>query len=366
MSPPAETHGSDTLRVQTGVVVGRYKQDVFVELGERSQGVARLDAFGPEPPKIGASFDFTLRGQEETLWILELAERPVLSTWAEMEVGALVEIRVVRTRPGGLECKVGKLHAFMPKSQCGVKRGHKVDELIGKNLPAQVLEVDGEKQRILVSHRAILKATDLASKAAREGRLVPGMKIEGRVTRVERYGVFLRFGRDLTGLAHRSELSWGYLRDAREHFAKGDRVPAVVLTVRQAGKRIGLGVKQLQPNPWTKLDTPETIGRFFGGRVVNVQTWGAQVEVEGVVGFVPAPDIRGARGPHRPLVRGEEVTVRIVDVEALEERLDLSLRTAMGKPLRPEDLLRVPKTEEKRFGSGLGKLLGEALKSDEV
>lgn len=354
--------GRHTLRVLRGVVVGRYQRDVFVELGERMQGVLAREEFGEAEPVVGEEYEFTLRGQEETLWVVSLAERPVLSTWESMEVGCLVEVRVVRGKVGGLEGMVGKLHAFLPKSQTGLPRGTKAEELIGKNLVCQVVEVDAERQRVIVSRRAVEKNQGLASKAASEGRLLPGMRVDGRVVRVERYGIFLRFGRGLTGLAHRSELAWGHVGDARELFEKGQTVPAVVLTVRQEGKRISLGTKQLLPNPWNALERERAPGDLLAGRVVAVRDWGSQVEVQGVVGYLSGPELRAARGRHGKLSPGEDVVVRVVAFDAELERLSLSLRDAMGRVLVPEDLEPSRPVEgEGRFGAGLGRLLAQAL-----
>ncbi|MEX1023920.1 MAG: S1 RNA-binding domain-containing protein [Planctomycetota bacterium] len=360
--PQSESErGKHTLEVRTGTVVGRYRNDVFVELGERMQGVAMLEDF-PAPPPVGATFEFTLRGQEETLWVLRLVEQPTLETWEELEVGALVDVKIVRGRVGGLEGKVGKLHAFLPKSQTGLARGHKAEELLGQSLVCQVMEVDAERQRTIVSRRAVLKGTDSASRAAREGRLTPGMRIEGRVVRVERYGVFLAFGDGLTGLAHRTELAWGHVRDARELFRKGEHVPAVVMTVRQGGKRISLGTKQLTANPWPGLE--ERVGALLPGRVVAAREWGAQVEAGGVVGFVPAPELGAVFGPAGRLVVEQDVVVRVVAVDAELERLNLALRDPLGRKLLPEDLEHPDLPDEsEHFGRGLGALLGRALET---
>src|SRR5687768_6888985 len=107
--PPAREHGSHTLKVYSGTVVGRHEKDVFVELGARMQGVIALDHF-EEAPRVGEVFEFTLRGQEDGLWALALREEQVLATWEDLELGSWVQARAVRAVPGGLEMRVGPLH----------------------------------------------------------------------------------------------------------------------------------------------------------------------------------------------------------------------------------------------------------------
>ena len=114
--PDPEGHGEHTLRVHVGTIVGIFGDDVFVELGPRMQGVISRRKFA-EPPQVGDEHEFTLRGQEESLWALSLREERSLSSWEEMRAGSLVDGHVVRRRPEGLELKVGPLHAFMPRSQ---------------------------------------------------------------------------------------------------------------------------------------------------------------------------------------------------------------------------------------------------------
>src|SRR5262245_59003677 len=147
--PPAKAHGPHTLRVWQGTVVGLHGDDVFVELGVRMQGVISRRRFGAEP-RVGASYDITLGGQEEDLWVLERAPAAGLSPWQELERESLVQAKVVRERPGGLELMVGPLHAFLPRSHTGLDRGEDLRQLVGKTLACEVLEVDPERQRVVL------------------------------------------------------------------------------------------------------------------------------------------------------------------------------------------------------------------------
>ena len=154
--PPDKHHGSHTLRIWRGTIVGICGHNVFVELGPRMQGVIARKHFR-RPPLTGQSYEFTLHGQEEGLWALSLKEEEALETWQEMEEGSLVQARVVRLAPGGFEIKIGPLHAFMPKSHSGLARDERPEPLVGKNLTVEVLEVDAERQRAVVSRKLVLQ-----------------------------------------------------------------------------------------------------------------------------------------------------------------------------------------------------------------
>jgi len=329
MHEPAR--GSHTLRIWQGTIVDIRGDDVFVDMGPRRQGLISLRAF-EEAPAVGEVYDFTLRGREDELWALALPEAQSLEAWTEMEEGSLVSARVVRATPDGLQLKVGPLHAFMPKSQSGVARGHRYSELVGRTLPVEVLHVDDDKQRIVVSHKAFLQQQRLHGG---EGSVVPGMHVHGRVFRVEDYGVFVRFGRTSEGLVHISNLALDRPAHPEELFKVGDPIEALVLTVRSGGKRIGLGVKQLLENPWKRAARDFHAGELVEVTVIRVREFGAFVRLApGVEGLVPVSECPGGNF-RRHLPEGGRVTVRIVRIDESEERASFSLMHEGGAPVQP-------------------------------
>ena len=336
----AGERGAHTLKVHRGTIVGIYGDDVFVDLGPRVQGVISLARFGARPA-IGSQHDFTLRGQEEGLWALALGAERSLATWETMEPGSVIEARVVRPTRGGLEAKVGPLHAFLPKSQTGLARDQELRVLAGKTLVCEVIEIDRERQRVVLS-RKLVQQRERASEHGRElGSLRPGERVQGVVARVEPFGVFVEFGRGLIGLAHVSNLAWERVRDPRALFAPGDDVEAVVLTIRRGGKRIGLGIKQLEPSPWRAVDAETWVGRIVGGRVVRVLPFGVFVSVHsGIEGLVPRA--HSGLGPGEGLARAfrseQELAVRVVSVDPERERMELSVLSAHGARLCADDV----------------------------
>ena len=366
--------GPHTLEVWTGTVVGVFGGDVFVELGPRKQGVIRVEHFD-EPPRVGERFDFTLRGQEDGLWALSRVEELPLVSWDQMEVGALVQARVTGHNHGGLELKVGELHAFMPRSQTGLSRGSDLRGLLGKRLPCQVTEVDRGRQRVTVSRKLLLERERRDERQRAVHGLRPGQTVRGRVTRVEDYGAFVSFtcgGTALEGLVHVSNLSLDPVGHPSEVVRVGEWLEVKVLSIRREGKRIGLGLKQMQESPWKLLERTRYEGQVVEGLVTRAADFGVFVRVErGVEGLLP--NAEAALGPDRPardaFRRGQPVTVRIVSFDAERERMTLSRLHTNGALVRAEEAAGLEALRERQddskgpgsTGTNLGRLLERAL-----
>ena len=364
----ADERGHHTLKVMRGVVVGVHGRDVFVELGPRMQGVIESDAFTMKP-REGAQFDFTLRGQEEGLWRLALTEEEVLHSWEDMEVASIVEGRVSATNLGGLELRVGRLHAFMPRSETGMPRGSDLDELIGQTFVCEVIEVDHERQRCLLSRKRVLKR---ARERGGEGAVRPGEVVHGRIIRVEDYGAFVRFGRGGQGLVHISNISHRRIAHPGELLNVGDAVEAKVLHIQRGGKRISLGIKQLGESPWTGAGERFPEASLVSGVVERVLGAGVLIALEpDLSGFVPRRECGFGTG--EPLtahyVEGQPVSVRVVSVELREERLTLSLLHTDGARIMAEEAQFADSAKSAMSelqpkplaGTDLGELLKQAL-----
>jgi len=368
----APEHGPHTLRVWRGTIVGVHGDDVFVELGPRMQGVLSRRRFS-EPPATGQEHDFTLLGQEAGLWALARVEDGLVASWQTMEVASWVQARVTGTNPGGLELKIGPLHAFMPKSESGLARQESPRLLVGMTLTCEVIEIDRERQRVLVSRKRVLRKQRESERTREAGRLAPGMVVQGRVQRLEPYGAFVRFGAGLEGLIHVSNLSAERVQHPADVLRVGQAVEAKVLTIRRGGRRIGLGLKQMHESPWKALERTWYPDQVLPGRVVRALDFGVFVRVgAGIEGLLPNaatgfPPERRARDVLRV---GQELVCRLVDLDVEGERLGLSLLHPDGSRVQPDEWLS-PEARAALAATGeavypattnLGQLLGEALR----
>lgn len=325
--------GAHTLEVVEGVVVGVHGTDVFVELGPRKQGVIDLEAFAGRP-KVGEVHRFTLRGREDDLWMLNLHTDRTLAEWEELEVGSLTSARVLTKTHDGYQLKIGPLHAYMPYSASGVRRPRDRGTLLGRSVVVEVLEVDADKQRAIVSRKSVLK---LQRAGAAPSAIVPGQTVQGRVTRIESYGVFIRMSRGREGLCHVTNLSVDRVGHPEEVVRVGEVVEARVLYVRAGGKRIGLGLKQLQESPWVRLEREHWEGQIVSVEITRVGRFGAVARLfAGAEGILPLSECADRRPP-AGLAVGDRLSARILELDPDDERLAFSLSHPSGQPVAADE-----------------------------
>ncbi|HEV8113942.1 MAG TPA: S1 RNA-binding domain-containing protein [Planctomycetota bacterium] len=325
--------------VRRGTVVGVSGDDVFVELGPRMQGVAARKEFD-EVPAVGQAFDFTLHGREDDLWVLTRREIQALAAWDEVEVGSLVKARVTGQNTGGLEAKIGPMAAFLPASQVALRHESDLSTYIGQTLTCQVLEVDRARKRILLSRRAVLEKERAEAVQESIGRFSAGQKIRGKVTRVEAFGAFVDLGNGIEGLVHVSNLSRRRVENAASVVAVGQEVEAQITEIKDGGKRIGLSMKVLEPDPWETAPSRYATDAIVSGRVTRIAEFGAFVEVEpGLEGLLHVSQMAKdrVRRPGDYAKVGETLSVRIVAVEPAKRRLSLSRLDPRGAVLGSEE-----------------------------
>ena len=349
-APQGDDHGLHTLRVWHGMVVGINGDDVFVEFGPRLQGVVSRKQF-EEGPACGEEYDFTALGQEDGLWALARVEEGSLDSWETMECGSWVQARATGRNPGGLDLKIGPLHAFMPKSETGLPRGKDPKVLVGKTITCEVIEIDRERQRVFVSRKAVVQKQRESSTQREVGSLKPGQVIHGRVSRIESYGAFVRFGQGVEGLIHISNISRERVEHPGDVLRKGQSVEAEILTVRQGGKRVGLGIKQLQENPWKRLIRTHYVDQITLGQVTRLTEFGAFVSIaKGIEGLLHESEsgLAADRRLREFLKPGQSVPVRILSLDIDEERMSLSRLHRNGALVQEEDVLEPGQLEELR------------------
>jgi ribosomal protein S1 len=357
-------------RTMRGAVAGFSGDDVIVELGPRMQGVISKSAFDALPA-IGAQFDFTLRGQEEGLWILSLDDAKALAAWNEIEVGARVEARVTGQNTGGLELKIGPIAAFMPASQVGLSREDDLAQHIGKALVCEVLEIDRERKRVTLSRRAVLEKEREASRKEALGALAIGQIVQGKVTRVEPYGAFVDVGGGLEALLHVSNISRKRVESAAAVLKVGEVVRAQVLEIKEGGKRIALGTKQLEPDPWDDVAARIAVGQVLNGRVVRLMDFGAFVELlPGIEGLLHVSQLGKdrVRRVQDAVKADQELPVRVLAVDEKQKRISLSRLDERGAVLGSEEAVEASEIEQvlqqpsqRPAGTNLGALFKKAL-----
>ncbi len=338
--PAARSGGGDRgERALRGSVVEVRGDDVFIELGPRQQGVAPLADFD-DAPAPGQVFEFQMRGREESLWLLSRKKAQAIATEIDVQPGALVKARITGQNTGGLEARVGSLSAFLPASQVGLGREDNLGQYLTQTLTCEVVEVDPARRRIVLSRRKVLEREREESRKETVGSLSVGQVVKGKVTRVEEFGAFVEIGGGLEGLIHVSNLSHKRVEKAGEVLQPGQMVEAQILKIEDGGKRIGLGMKQLQPDPWSDVGRKYQPDSVLTGKVTRLMEFGAFVELEpGVEGLVHVSQLAKdrVRRPSDVVKPGQEITVRVLAVEKDRSRISLSRLDPRGALIGSED-----------------------------
>lgn len=360
--------GGDQL--MPGTVAGISGDDVIVELGPRMQGVCGITEFEGEP-KIGDSHRFMLRGREDDLWILSLRGAKELEAWEQLEVGSHTKARVTGQNQGGLTLKIGSHEAFMPMSQVSTDRDLDVATLLGQTVVCEVLEIDRARNRVLLSRRRIEERERLEALSAAVGALEPGTKVKGKVTRIEPFGAFVNIGNGVEGLVHVSQISRQRVEKVDEVLKVGQDVDAMVLELKDGGKRIALGMKQLEPDPWDEVPHQLHVDGQVTGKVTRIADYGAFVEVlPGIEGLLHVSQVSSERIQNlgRVLSVGQELAVRVTSVDAGSRRISLSRLDPRGAVIGSEDAVETETIQKAMkdsstgsIGTNLGDLFKKAL-----
>ena len=353
-----------------GVVQGVTGDDVIVELGPRMQGVVALAEF-EEPPRVGDVHRFVLRGREDELWLLSMREAQEIAAWEEIAVGSLVRARVSGKNQGGLELKIGKNDAFMPTSQVSTDRDADPSSFIGQTLTCEVLEIDRSRRRCVLSHRRVQERERLEALQESLGKLSVGTVLTGKVSRLEAFGAFVDLGGGLEGLVHVSNISRRRVSNPEDVLAQGQEVRVQVLEIAADGKRIALGMKQLEPDPWDTVEERFHADAVVVGKVTRIADFGAFVELApGLEGLLHVSRLgrERVRRVGDLLKVGEEVSVRIESIDVPAQRISLTRLDARGAVIGSEDAVEsdvieeaLAKPGEEGLKTNLGALFKKAL-----
>ena len=261
--------------------------------------------------------------------------------------GKIYEGEVSNCNKGGLVVPFGRISGFVPASQLmnmprrlsHERKMAKLSEFIGETLPLKVIEVQRRRRRLIFSERAAQREWREQQKQQLMNELYEGEVRRGIVSSLCNFGAFVDLG-GADGLVHISELAWHRVRHPSEVLKVGDEVDVYVLRLDYERKRIGLSIKRLQPDPWTLVDEKYHVGQLVRGTITNVVAFGAFARLEpGVEGLIHVSELAEGKISHPSSVvnKGDELTLRIISINAGRRRIGLSLRQAPPQvELEPE------------------------------
>ena len=325
-----------------GIVVGITKTDVVLNIGFKSDGLVSLNEFRDQPSlKVGDEVEVMVVEKEDRDGHLNLSRKQARITraWERIveihKTGEIVTGTVTSKTKGGLIVDVFGMETFLPGSQIDVKPVTDYDQFVGKTMEFKVVKINEAIKNAVVSHKALIESDIEAQRAQIIGKLEKGQVLEGTVKNITDFGAFMDLG-GLDGLLYITDISWGRINHPSEVLKLDQKIKVVVLDFDDEKKRISLGLKQLTPHPWDVL--PENIqeGQIVKGRVVNIEDYGAFLEIlPGVEGLVHVSEITWANTPINAkefFKLGDEYEAKVVTLDKGSRKMSLSIKQLSEDP----------------------------------
>jgi small subunit ribosomal protein S1 len=339
------TQDSFTGSVVNGTVVAVNKEFALVDVGLKSEGRVPLQEFsrpGEDPEiKAGDTVEVYVERMEnrdgETVLSREKARRE--EAWVELEKAHEKEERVTgvifgRVK-GGFTVDLGGAVAFLPGSQVDIRPVRDVSPLMDTPQPFHILKMDRARGNIVVSRRAVLEESREEARSDLMDNLAEGQVLQGVVKNITDYGAFVDLG-GVDGLLHVTDISWKRVNHPSESLQIGQTIDVQVIRFNEENQRISLGMKQLEADPWTDIDTRFAVGSKLKGRITNIADYGAFVELEdGIEGLVHVSEMSWTKKnvhPGKIVSTSEEVEVMVLEVDEEKRRISLGLKQTQPNP----------------------------------
>jgi small subunit ribosomal protein S1 len=343
----------------SGTVVAVSAEQVFVDIGYKTEGVLPLAIFkdsgaggkdskadaqdagtsAVEGPEVGSKLLVSVKGRnEEGYYELSRLRVEQPKDWTALEKAfeekAVITGTVTGVVKGGLTVDVG-VRAFMPGSRSGARDAGEMEKLVGQEIRCRIIKLDVAEEDVVVDRRSVAEEEERSTKERRVAEIQEGDTVSGTVRSLMDYGAFVDIG-GVDGLLHISDMAWGRVEKPADVLTVGQQIDAKVLKIEQSGKRISLGLKQLQAHPWDAVEGKFQAGERVRGVVTRVTDFGAFVELEpGIEGMVHVSEMSWAKKVRKPgdmLTPGDVVEVMILGVNAAERRMSLGLKQTLGDP----------------------------------
>ncbi|MAN34563.1 MAG: 30S ribosomal protein S1 [Acidimicrobiaceae bacterium] len=332
----------DDGQLVSGIVVKIDRDEVLLDIGYKSEGVIpsrelsiRNDVNPAEVVSMGESIEALVLTKEDKEGRLLLSKKRAQyeRAWgdieAKKEAEAVVEGPVIEVVKGGLIVDIG-LRGFLPASLVELRRVRDLQPYIGTVVQAKIIELDKNRNNVVLSRRAYLEENQKETRDSFLTNLKIGEVREGTVSSVVSFGAFVDLG-GMDGLIHVSELSWKHVDHPGSVVAVGDPVTVQVLDVDFSRERISLSLKATQQDPWAEFAEGHAVGQLVYGRVTKLVQFGSFVQVgDGIEGLVHISEMSAhhVENPGDIVTPGEELWVKIIDLDLERRRISLSIKQA--------------------------------------
>ncbi len=324
-----------------GTVVSLSAEQVFLDIGYKTEGVLPRSAFAnnAEGVQPGESFPVSVTGRNEEHYY-ELSRFRVAQPrdWSALEAAFAEKTAVVGTVTevikGGLSVDIG-VRAFMPASRSGTRDAAELEKLVGAEINCRITKLDVTDEDVVVDRRVVLEEQARGLTEARREALKEGDTVSGTVRTLMPYGAFIDLG-GIDGLLHISDIAHARVAKSEDLLTAGQELQVKILKIDPESKKISLGLKQLQPEPWQTAPDRLQAGQRIAGTVTRLADFGAFVEIEpGVEGLIHISEMsygKKLRHPSDMLKQGDRVDAVILSIKPEERRIALGLKQTLVDP----------------------------------
>jgi small subunit ribosomal protein S1 len=332
-------------KVVTGLIIGIEAGQAIIDIGYKMEGridVKEFSAPGQSDEivvgdKVEVYLEKVENSRGEAVLSREKARRE--EAWDMLEKASTKEERVdgiiFGRVKGGFTVDLGGAIAFLPGSQVDVRPIRDPSSLMNVSQPFQILKMDRRRGNIVVSRRAILEESRAEQRAELVGNLDEGTIADGVVKNITEYGAFVDLG-GVDGLLHVTDMAWRRVNHPSEILNIGDTIKVKVVKINKDTNRISLGMKQLQEDPWSDVQSRYPLGSNHNGRVTNITDYGAFVELEsGVEGLVHVSEMSWTKKnvhPGKIVSTSQELEVMVLEIDTIKRRVSLGLKQTQGNP----------------------------------
>ncbi|PIC71955.1 30S ribosomal protein S1 [Sporosarcina sp. P18a] len=359
----------------TGVVTKVEEKSVTVEIaGAPFDGVIPISELSSlhiekaaDAVSIGDELQLAITKVEDEMYVLSKRQVDAENAWDSLEEkfesGEIIETEVKDVVKGGLVVDLG-VRGFIPASLVEDHFVESFDDYKGRTMTFKIVEMDKEKNRLILSHRAVVQAQNEQKKEAALSEIQEGDILDGTVQRIASFGAFVDIG-GVDGLVHISQISHGHIESVSDVLKEGDEIQVKVLSVDRDAERVSLSIKDTLPGPWENIEEKAEVGSVLDGTVKRLVAYGAFVEIlPGVEGLVHISRIAHEHigTPQEVLEEGQTIQVKVLDVNPQEKRISLSIKDLIEKPQEAREENFSYEMPEETTGFSLGDVIGDQLK----
>ncbi|MET0432364.1 MAG: 30S ribosomal protein S1 [Hyphomicrobium sp.] len=344
----AESLAKDDLfegSVVKGKIVGIEKDMAIIDVGLKMEGRVAMKEFGlngkPSDLKVGDTVEVYLERVENALGeaVLSRDKARREESWTRLErlyeKGEKVTGVIFNKVKGGFTVDLDGAVAFLPGSQVDIRPVRDIGPLMHQQQPFQILKMDRRRGNIVVSRRSVLEESRAEQRTEIVARLAEDQIIDGLVKNITDYGAFIDLG-GIDGLLHVTDMAWRRVNHPSEILNVGDTVKVQIIRINPETQRISLGMKQLQSDPWSSIESKYPIGAKVKGTVTNIADYGAFVELEpGVEGLIHVSEMSWTKKnthPGKIVSTSQQVEVQVLEVDPQKRRISLGLKQTQENP----------------------------------